>query len=64
MIPCTFTYNDGRFGLLPPYASPSDFADTWKRGFDVLWEGDATSHDVDWPPTSPDRSGHAYSGPA
>jgi len=38
LIPYSFTYNDGIFGLLPGYASPSDFLDTLKRGFDVLWD--------------------------
>lgn len=37
VIPYSFTYNDGRFGLLPAYASPQDFVDTLKRGFDELW---------------------------
>lgn len=36
VIPYSFTYNDGKFGLLPGYASPQDFADTLKRGFDTL----------------------------
>ena len=38
VIPYSFTYNDGKFGLLPGYASPQDFVDTLKRGFDVLWQ--------------------------
>lgn len=42
VVPYSFTYNDGRFGLLPAYASPQDFTDTLKRGFDELWaEGDS-----------------------
>jgi allantoinase len=38
VVPYSFTYNDGRFGLAPSYASPSDFLDTLKRGFDVLYQ--------------------------
>jgi allantoinase len=38
VIPYSFTYNDGKFGLLPGYASPQDFVDTLKRGLDVLWQ--------------------------
>jgi peptidoglycan/xylan/chitin deacetylase (PgdA/CDA1 family) len=37
VVPYSFTYNDGRFGLAPSYASPSDFLDTLKRGFDTLY---------------------------
>ena len=37
VLPYSFTYNDGRFGLAPSYASPTDFLDTLKRGFDVLY---------------------------
>ncbi len=36
IVPYSFTYNDGKFGLLPGYGSPSDFVDTLKRGFDEL----------------------------
>ncbi len=42
VVPYTFTYNDGRFGLAPSYASPSDFLDTLKRGFDELYAEGAT----------------------
>lgn len=42
IIPYSFTYNDGKFGLLPGYASPSDYFDTLKRGFDQLWREGAT----------------------
>lgn len=42
VLPYSFTYNDGRFGLLPAYGSPQDFTDTLKRGFDVLWDEGAT----------------------
>ena len=38
VIPYSFTYNDGKFGLLPGYSSPQDFVDTLKRGLDVLWQ--------------------------
>ena len=37
VVPYTFTYNDGRFGLAPSYGGPADFLDTLKRGFDVLY---------------------------
>ena len=37
VIPYSFTYNDGKFGLLPGYGSPQDYVDTLKRGFDELW---------------------------
>jgi peptidoglycan/xylan/chitin deacetylase (PgdA/CDA1 family) len=42
IIPYTFTYNDGKFGLLPSYGSPADFLDNLKRGFDLLWAEGAT----------------------
>ena len=42
VVPYSFTYNDGKFGLLPGYASPTDFFDTLKRGFDELWAEGAT----------------------
>jgi allantoinase len=38
VIPYSMTYNDGKFGLLPSYGSPSDFVDNLKRGFDQLWD--------------------------
>lgn len=37
VVPYTFTYNDGRFGLAPSYGAPSDFLETLKRGFDELY---------------------------
>jgi len=37
VVPYSFTYNDGKFGLLPGYGSPGDFIDTLKRGFDQLY---------------------------
>jgi peptidoglycan/xylan/chitin deacetylase (PgdA/CDA1 family) len=37
VVPYSFTYNDGKFGLLPGYGSPGDFVDTLKRGFDQLY---------------------------
>lgn len=37
IVPYSFTYNDGKFGMLPAYGSPSDFLDNLKRGFDTLW---------------------------
>ncbi len=41
VVPYSFTYNDGKFGLLPGYGGPEDFVDNLKRGFDELWrEGD------------------------
>lgn len=42
IVPYTFTYNDGKFGLLPAYGSPADFTDNLKRGFDELWREGAT----------------------
>lgn len=42
IIPYSFTYNDGKFGLLPGYASPDDYFNTLKRGFDQLWREGAT----------------------
>jgi peptidoglycan/xylan/chitin deacetylase (PgdA/CDA1 family) len=42
VVPYSFTYNDGKFGLLPGYGSPSDFVDTLKRGFDQLYAEGAT----------------------
>lgn len=42
VLPYSFTYNDGKFGLLPSYGSPADFLDNLKRGFDFLWEEGAT----------------------
>lgn len=38
VIPYSMTYNDGKFGLLPSYGSPTDFVDNLKRGFDQLWD--------------------------
>lgn len=38
VVPYSFTYNDGKFGLLPGYGSPADFLDNLKRGFDALWD--------------------------
>jgi len=43
VLPYSFTYNDGKFGLLPSYGSPADFLDNLKRGFDYLWEEGATN---------------------
>jgi peptidoglycan/xylan/chitin deacetylase (PgdA/CDA1 family) len=37
VVPYSMTYNDGKFGILPSYGSPSDFVDNLKRGFDELW---------------------------
>jgi peptidoglycan/xylan/chitin deacetylase (PgdA/CDA1 family) len=37
VIPYSFTYNDGKFGLLPAYGAPADFLDNLTRGFDQLW---------------------------
>ena len=37
IVPYSFTYNDGKFGLLPGYGGPCDFLDNLKRGFDELW---------------------------
>jgi peptidoglycan/xylan/chitin deacetylase (PgdA/CDA1 family) len=37
IVPYSFTYNDGKFGLLPGYGGPWDFLDNLKRGFDELW---------------------------
>ena len=42
VIPYSMTYNDGKFGLLPSYGSPSDFLDNLKRGLDQLWDEGAT----------------------
>ena len=42
VIPYSFTYNDGKFGMLPAYGGPADFADNLKRGFDQLWREGAT----------------------
>jgi peptidoglycan/xylan/chitin deacetylase (PgdA/CDA1 family) len=38
IVPYSFTYNDGKFGMLPGYGSPADYLDNLKRGFDMLWE--------------------------
>ena len=37
IVPYTFVYNDGRFVNVGGYASPSDFFDQLRRGFDYLW---------------------------
>ena len=42
VIPYTMTYNDAKFGALPGYGSPADFADNLKRGFDQLWDEGAS----------------------
>jgi len=38
VVPYSMTYNDAKFGVVPSYGSPADFADNLKRGFDLLWE--------------------------
>ena len=38
IVPYSFTYGDGKFGMLPSYGSPTDFLDNLKRGFDMLWQ--------------------------
>jgi len=42
IVPYSMTYNDGKFGLLPAYGSPTDFLDNLKRGLDQLWDEGAT----------------------
>ena len=42
VVPYSFTYNDGKFGLTPSYGSPHDFLDNLKRGFDTLWDEGVT----------------------
>ena len=43
IVPYSMTYNDGKFGLLPAYGSPTDFVDNLKRGLDQLWEEGASN---------------------
>ena len=38
VVPYSLTYNDARFVLAQGYGSPSDFADSLKRAFDICWE--------------------------